>query len=191
MRTLSTALRLFLFTLLLFGVLYPACILGIGALVPDKAAGSPVYVGEQLVGFHQVGQAFSAPHYFHGRPSAVAYNAAGTGGSNKGPTNPEHLAAVLAARDTFLLHNTGAVPNAIPSLLLTASGSGIDPHLTPQAAALQAPRIAKARRTTVAAIHDLIAKHTIDPLFGLYGLPVVNVLALNISLDQQYPFSQQ
>jgi K+-transporting ATPase ATPase C chain len=191
MRTLFSTLRLFLFTLLVFGVLYPALILGIGTLVPERAAGSPVYHRGKLVGFANVGQAFAASHYFHGRPSAVGYNAAATGGSNKGPTNPDHLAAVKAARDTFWVQNPGTSAIAIPSLLLTASGSGIDPHLTPYAAHLQAARIAKARGAKTGQIEALIAQNTVEPLLGLYGLAVVNVLELNLALDQKFPLKSQ
>lgn len=191
MRTLFIALRLFLFTLLLFGVLYPALILGIGILMPERAAGSPVYHRGKLVGFANVGQVFTAPHYFHGRPSAVGYNAAATGGSNKGPTNPDHWAAVMAARDTFVVQNPGTAPTAIPSVVLTASGSGIDPHLTPDAARLQAPRIAKARGTKTGQIKALITQNMQQPLLGLYGLPVVNVLELNLALDQKFPLKSQ
>ena len=139
---------------------------------------------ESLIGFENIGQKFYSDKYFWGRPSAVDYNAASTGGSNKGPTNPEYLKEVEKRIEDFLKKNPEVKRNEIPSDLVTASGSGIDPDISPQTALIQIPRVAKARNLSKEKIKELVEKHIDKPLFGLFGPEKVNVLKLNISLDK-------
>lgn len=130
-----------------------------------------------------MGQSFTSDKYFYSRPSAVNYNAAGSGGSNKGPSNPDYLAELQARIDTFLLHNPEVKKEDIPSDLVTASGSGIDPNISVQAAKVQVKRIAKIRNLSENAIHQLIARQTEKPLLSLFGTEKINVLKLNRALD--------
>lgn len=135
------------------------------------------------VGAAHVGQLFTSDRYFHGRPSSVGYDASGSGGSNKGASDPDHLATVQARIDTFLLHNPGVAKEEIPSELVTASGSGLDPHLSVQATRVQAKRIATARGMDEADVLKLIDDNTNGPLLGLFGTTTINVLELNLALD--------
>jgi K+-transporting ATPase ATPase C chain len=130
-----------------------------------------------------VGQAFTTDKYFWSRPSAVDYNAAGSGGSNKGPSNPDHLAEVQSRIDTFLVHDPGINKSEIPSDLVTASGSGLDPHISVAAAKVQVKRIATVRNVSESDLQHLIERNTEKPLLGLFGTERINVLKLNISLD--------
>jgi K+-transporting ATPase ATPase C chain len=130
-----------------------------------------------------VGQSFTSDKYFNSRPSAVGYNAAGSGGSNKGPSNPDYLAEVQARIDTFVVHNPDIKREEIPSDLVTASGSGIDPHISVQAARVQVKRIAKVRNISEATINQIIEQQTDKPLLDLFGTEKVNVLKLNLALD--------
>ena len=135
------------------------------------------------VGAANVGQLFTSDGYFHGRPSAVDYNASGSSGSNKGPSNPDYLATVEARIDSFLVHNPGVQRSEIPSELVTASGSGLDPHLSVQSARVQVKRIAAARSVEEPVILQLIDDNTDGPLLGLFGTTTINVLELNLALD--------
>jgi len=130
-----------------------------------------------------IGQSFISDKYFWPRPSAVEYNAAGSGGSNYGPSNPQHLQEVQARIDTFLIHNPGVQKSEIPSDLVTASGSGIDPHISVQAAKIQLKRIAHSRNISEKDLAQLIERNTEKPLLGLFGTERVNVLKLNLELD--------
>jgi potassium-transporting ATPase KdpC subunit len=133
---------------------------------------------------HQIGQAFTQDKYFQSRPSAVGYNGGGSGGSNKGPSNPDYLAQVQARIDTFLVHNPSVRKSDIPSDLVTASGSGLDPHISPEGAFVQVSRIAKTRNLDEAKVKALVEKSVQQPLLGLFGTKTVHVLELNISLDK-------
>ena len=125
-------LKMTFLTLIIFGILYPLFITGIAKLVaPNGGKGEEITVNGRVVGFELIGQKFDDDRYFNSRPSAVDYNAASTGGSNKGPTNPDYLAQVQARVDTFLLHNPSMKKEAIPVDLVTASGGGLDPHISP------------------------------------------------------------
>src|SRR6188768_3665534 len=136
-------LKLTCITLILFGVIYPLLITGIAKVIaPNGGKGAQITVNGKVVGFELIGQKFDDDKYFNSRPSAVDYNAAGTGGSNKGPTNPDYLAQVQARIDTFLIHNPGVEKSQIPVDLITASGGGLDPHISPEAASVQIARIA-------------------------------------------------
>ncbi|MBT1685964.1 potassium-transporting ATPase subunit C [Fulvivirgaceae bacterium PWU37] len=127
------------------------------------------------------------PASFLGPPSAVDYNAAGSAGSNKGPGNPDYLVVVQARIDTFLVHNPGVTKEQIPADLVTASGSGLAPHISPQAARVQIARIAHVRGVTPQALETLVNTYTEAPLLGLFGPARVHVLRLNIALDQINP----
>ena len=181
---LRHALSFTLVTLVLFGGAYHGLVWTIGRFAcAEQAAGSLFRRADgSLVGSRLIAQAFTRAEYFHPRPSAVDYNAAGAGGTNDGPSNPHHLDAVRARLDAVRrLEQVGA--DRVPVELVTASGSGLDPHLSPAAAALQAPRIAAARGVPVDGVEALIAAHTQAPLWGLFGRPRVNVLELNLALD--------
>ncbi|NJM25131.1 MAG: potassium-transporting ATPase subunit KdpC [Bacteroidia bacterium] len=180
-----TAIRLTAITIILFGVLYPLLITGIASVAaPGNGDGETIKLDGREVGFTLIGQQFGQDKYFHGRPSAVAYNAAATGGSNKGPSNAAYLADVQSRIDEILQANPGISENAIPVDLITASGSGIDPHISPQAARIQIDRIARARNMDKQRLEALVKAHTEAPLWGLFGTSRVNVLCLNIALDE-------
>ena len=178
---LFSALRLTLALLLLCCGLYPALVWAAAQLAPGQGAGVQVLKNGRVLGFARVGQKFDRPEYFNSRPSAVDYQADASAGSNKGPSNPEYLAAVKARLDTFLVKNPGVQAADVPAELLTASGSGLDPHLSPQGALVQVPRVARARRLSEAAVRNLIPRYTTAVLFGP---DVVDVLQLNLALDE-------
>lgn len=178
------ALILTICCVLFLAVLYPLAMFGIGKVVaPNGGKGEVIEANGRVVGYANVGQNFSDDRYFWSRPSAVSYNAGGSGGSNKGPSNPDYLATVQARLDTFLVHNPGVRANQVPSELVTASGSGLDPHLSPQGALVQVARIAKLRNLNAKDLELLIAKQTEGPLLGLFGTRQINVLKLNLALD--------
>ncbi|CAB3811996.1 MULTISPECIES: potassium-transporting ATPase subunit KdpC [Achromobacter] len=184
---LRPALVVFAALSLVTGLAYPFLTSGIAAAVfPHEAAGSLIKQGDRLVGSELIGQEFSSPGYFWGRPSATApmpYNAAGSGGSNLGPRNPA-LAEAIQARIAALKAADPGNPLPVPAELLTASGSGLDPHISPAAAAYQAARVARARQLPREQVDALIRAHTDTPWLGLLGDPTVNVLTLNLALDQ-------
>jgi K+-transporting ATPase ATPase C chain len=135
-----------------------------------------------VVGSRLIAQKFTKPEYFQPRPSAVDYNAASAGGSNYGPSNPDHLKAVRERLDAAT-RLEGAPASAVPSEMVTASGSGLDPHIPPAAAELQAPRVARARGVPLDRVLELVRAHTEPPTFGFLGRARVNVLELNLALD--------
>jgi K+-transporting ATPase ATPase C chain len=150
---------------------------------PQGGAAELVQHDGKPVGAALVGQLFTSDRYFQGRPSAIDYKAEGSSGSNKGPSNPDYLATVQARIDTFLVHNPGVARKDIPSELMTASGSGLDPDLSVKAAWVQVKRIAEQRSLRPVVIEQLIDDHTTGPLLGLLGPATVNVLELNLALD--------
>jgi K+-transporting ATPase ATPase C chain len=159
-------------------------ITGIAKIVgPNGGRGEEIVVNGKVVGFELIGQKFDDDQYFNSRPSAVDYNAAATGGSNKGPTNPDYLAQVQARIDTFLVHNPGVKKEDIPVDLVTASGGGLDPHISPAAALVQVDRIARVRNIDREKLMALVNEHSEAPIFGL-GTSRVHVLRLNIDLDK-------
>lgn len=180
---ISPALRLTGVMLVLLSVLYPLLVAGFARFTPGGGAAETVIANGRVVGFARIGQSFRADRYFNTRPSAVGYNAAGSGGSNKGPSNPEYLKQVQARIDTFLVHNPDIRRADIPVELVTASGSGLDPDLSPGAAKIQVARIARVRGISVDRLNTLVDAHTEGPLFGLFGPARVNVLKLNVALD--------
>ena len=181
---LLPSLKLTLSLIVLLAIIYPLFITAVGKLTPGGGDGETVKVNGKVVGYALIGQKFSDDKYFNSRPSAVDYNAAGSAGSNKGPTNPDYLKTVQERIDTFLVHNPGIDKKDIPAELVTASGSGEDPDLSPAAAKVQIKRIATIRHIDETQLNSLVDEHTDRPLLGLFGPSKVNVLKLNIALDE-------
>ncbi len=180
---LIPALRLTLVCMLFFMILYPLLVFGIAQIATNQGNGETLnHNGKKQ--YLNLAQKFTDDKYFQSRPSAVNYNPAGSAGSNKAPSNPEYLAEVKARIDTFLVHNPEVTKNQIPSELITASGSGLDPHLSLPAALIQVKRIAKVRNVKEKQILELIEKQSEKPLWGLFGTEKVNVLKLNIELEK-------
>lgn len=169
--------------IVLLAVIYPVLLAVAGKLTPGGGKGETIMVNGKVVGYANIGQLFSDDKYFHGRPSAVGYNAAGSGGSNKGASNPDYLKQVQQRIDTFLVHNPGIEKKDIPADLVTASGSGLDPDISPAAASIQVKRIAAIRKISEDKLYALVKEHTDGPLLRLMGPAKVNVLKLNIALD--------
>jgi K+-transporting ATPase ATPase C chain len=180
---LRPALVLLAASSLLTGVAYPLAVTGLAQLaMPKQANGSLIVEQGAVRGSALIGQSFSSPRYFHGRPSAAGggYDAGASSGSNLGPTSAKLKGQIAERLAALKAENPGTT---VPPELLTASASGLDPHLSPAAAAFQAPRIANTRGLTVDAVHALIVEHTTPRALGFLGEPVVNVLALNRALD--------
>jgi potassium-transporting ATPase KdpC subunit len=177
---LSPAVRLTLAMLVFCSVIYFAMVALVGAITPGGGDGVPVKVNGVTVGYELIGQKFTDDRYFMGRPSAVDYNASGSAGSNKGPSNPDYLKTVQERIDTFLIHNPGITREQIPAELVTASGSGLDPHISPASAYIQVARLARERGMDEGKLKALIDQHIeTNPL----GPDVLNVLKLNLALD--------
>ena len=187
---IAPAFRLMLIMTVLTGLVYPGVVTALCQIFfPKQANGSLVKVNGRIVGSSLIGQSFTRPEYFHPRPSAAGsdgYDATASGGSNYGPTSQKLIDRVKASVAQFRKENP-EYTGPIPADLLTASGSGLDPEISPAAAAAQASRIAKARHTTVEQVRHLIGAHTRPPDLGLLGEPRVNVLGLNLALDKQFP----
>ncbi|MBV5275013.1 MAG: potassium-transporting ATPase subunit KdpC [Lamprocystis purpurea] len=184
------AFSIFLLLTLVTGIGYPLAVTGIAKLVfPEAAEGSLIRVDGTPVGSALIGQSFTAPDYFWGRPSATAprpYNAAASGGSNQGPLNPALMDAVRGHIATLKAADPGnSLP--IPVDLVTASGSGLDPHISPAAAHYQVARVARARQLSPAALSALVAEFTEGRQWGVFGEPRVNVLKLNLALASRHP----
>jgi len=178
------AIRLTLVCMVFFMGIYAALILAGAQLAPGKGKGETVSANNRVVGWKLLGQKFTDDKYFWSRPSAVDYNAAGSGGSNKGPSNPDYLKQVQERIDSFLVHNPAVKKDEIPSDLVTASGAGLDPHISVQGAYVQVKRVAAARNIPVEKVNALVEKSIEAPLAGLFGTKRVNVLQLNIELDK-------
>ena len=182
-KNLIISVLMTLVTTVLFGLLFPLLITGLAqVLFPKQANGELLARNGQLVGSRLIGQSFSSPGYFHSRPSSAGtgYDAGNSGGSNLGPTNQSLIARVQGDADRLQAENPG-VP--IPMDLLTTSGSGLDPHISPEAAEFQVLRIAKERGLSPDTIREAIRQHTEARQFGFLGEPRVNVLELNLALD--------
>ncbi|OXA85655.1 K(+)-transporting ATPase subunit C [Flavobacterium hercynium] len=182
MKTIFSLLKLTLITVVLFAVIYPLAIYGVAQFAPNQGKGETVLVNGKVVGYQKIGQKFDKPNYFWGRPSAVDYNAAGSAGSNKGPSNAEYLALVQKRIDTFLIVHPYLKKSEIPSDMVTASGSGLDPNVSPQGALIQVKRIAKERNLTEEQVKILVEAHIRTP--KVMGTATVNVLELNVALDE-------
>lgn len=178
------ALKLTVVMIILLAVIYPLAIAAVGKLTPGKGKGETISVNGKVVGYANIGQNFTQDKYFWGRPSAIGYNASGSGGSNKGPNNPEYLKLVQDRIDSFLVHNPSVKKEDIPAELVTASGSGLDPDLSPATVRIQVKRVAAVRHLDEATINALVDAHVQKPLLGLFGPAKVNVLKLNVALDE-------
>jgi K+-transporting ATPase ATPase C chain len=176
-----------LVTMVLLGGGYHAVLWGIGRIAfPDQAEGSLIRRADgSVVGSRLIGQKFTRADYFQSRPSGVDYNAASTGGTNYGPSNADHLAAVRERLDAVTTRESVS-PGQVPSEMITASGAGMDPHIPPSAAALQVARVAAARGVTPEQVRQLVDAHTEPPTFGFLGRARVNVLELNLALDTTF-----
>ncbi len=168
--------------MVLFAIIYPMSIFGIAQLAPNKGRGETVTVNGKVVGYQKIGQKFDKSNYFWGRPSAVDYNAAGSAGSNKGPSNAEYLALVQKRIDTFLMVHPYLKKGEIPSDMVTASGSGLDPNISPQGALIQVKRVAAARNLPEEKVKVLVETKINTPV--IIGTSTVNVLELNVALDE-------
>ncbi|MBZ5694378.1 MAG: potassium-transporting ATPase subunit KdpC [Acidobacteriia bacterium] len=177
-----------LVTTVLLGIIYPLVVTGIAQVVfPKQANGELIKVGDKLVGSHLIGQPFTAPGYFWSRPSAAGtagYDPTGSSGSNLGPTNKALIDRVNASVQQLQPTNPGT---PIPADLVTTSGSGLDPHISPASAEFQVPRVAKERGMSEQDVRALVAKHTLGRQFGFLGEARVNVLDLNLDLDALHP----
>ena len=183
-------LRIKIFLTILTGVIYPLVITGLcQVFFPRQANGSLITAGERVVGSELIGQNFTRPEYFQGRPSSAGsdgYDATASGGSNYGPTNQKLIDRVRGSVEKFRKENPD-YQGSIPADLVTASSSGLDPHLSPESARAQAPRVARARGVSADQINLLIGRFTEGPDLGLLGEPRVNVLKLNLALDLELP----
>jgi len=182
----KAATILITFTILL-GIVYPLAVTGISLLLfPQQANGSLIYKDDQVVGSYLIGQNFSAPIFFHGRPSAAGadgYDATSSSGSNLGPTNKKLIDSVAERVEKVRSDNGLPADALIPADLVTASGSGLDPHISPGSAFLQVERVARIRNLPEKQVRDLVEKNTENRELGILGEPRVNVLKLNLALD--------
>ena len=177
------AIRLTVFCAVFFSGIYTLSIYRIAQLAPNQGKGEIVIVNGKNHHIN-VAQKFVENKYFWSRPSAVDYNAAGSGGSNKGTNNTDYLAEVKTRVDTFLLKNPSVKRSEVPSEMVTASGSGLDPNISVQGANVQAKRIAETRKISEESILEIITKNTEKPLLGMLGTEKINVLRLNVELDK-------
>lgn len=187
-KNLITSVLMTIATTVLLGIIYPLAVTGLAqVLFPKKANGQLVEVKGKVIGSRIIGQAFTGPGYFHPRPSAVSYDAANSNGSQWGPTNQKLIDRVKGDVANVEAENPGT---PVPIDLVTASASGLDPHITPANAEFQLPRVAKERGTTPEQMRSLVAKHTEQRQFGFLGEPRVNVLEMNLELDEQFPIKK-
>jgi len=187
---ISPGLRIKIFLTVLLGVIYPLAMTGISQIVfPHQANGSLIKVGDKVIGSEIIAQNFTRPEYFHPRPSVAGNNgfdATSSGGSNFGPTNKKLIDRVTTSIEQFRKENPD-FHGPIPADLVTTSASGLDPHLSPDSAAAQVPRVAKARGISADQMNQIVNQFTEGPDLGVLGEPRVNVLKLNLALDQKYP----
>ncbi len=179
---LLPAIKLTLICMVFFMGIYTLLIYGIAQFAPNNGKGF-IIESKGKKYYENIAQKFTDDKYFWSRPSAVDYNAASSGASNKGPSNPDYLQTVQDRIDTFIVHNPTVKKAEIPSDIVTASGSGEDPNISVQAAKIQVSRIAKIRNLSETTLLSLIEQNTEKPLFGLFGPEKINVLKLNLALD--------
>lgn len=180
---LSTALRLLVVFMILFAGIYSLAVTGVAQLAfPRQANGSLVRLHGQVIGSKLIGQSFTSAKWFDSRPSAASYNAAASAASNYGPTNPALVKEVKTNLTAFLKANPGVKASQVPPSMVESSDSGLDPDITPQAAYLQAPRVARVNHIPLSVVRGLIAAHIHGRFLGMYGNSYVNVLELNLSL---------
>jgi K+-transporting ATPase ATPase C chain len=187
-KNLLISIWMTLATTVLLGILYPLAVTGLAQLFfPRQANGDLIRSDGEVVGSRLIGQPFTSPRYFYSRPSAAGptgYDATQSGGSNLGPTNQALIARVAASVKQMQADNPGA---AVPVDLVTSSGSGLDPDISPAAAEFQVPRVARERRMTQDEVRALVKQHTQGRQLGFLGEPRVNVLELNLELDSAHP----
>jgi K+-transporting ATPase ATPase C chain len=186
-KNLSISVLMTIATTILLGIIYPLVVTGLAqVLFKDKANGQLIVRNGQVVGSRIIGQVFTGPNYFHSRPSAAGsgYDAASSNGSQLGPTNHALIDRVKADVAAAQAKNPG---QPVPVDLVTASASGLDPDISPAAAAFQLPRVAKERGISESQVRHLVARHTERREFGFLGEPRVNVLELNLELDEGFP----
>jgi K+-transporting ATPase ATPase C chain len=184
-KELRAAGLLFIAFSLLTGLIYPLFITGIvQTAMPEKAGGSLLILGGNVVGSELIGQSFSGREYFHGRPSAIDYNASSSGASNLGPTSARLMEQVKQRIEQVRSENNLSQNGPMPADLVLASGSGLDPHISVEGAMLQVPRVASARGLPESEVKVLVYQHIEPAVFGILGQPRVNVLKLNLALDE-------
>lgn len=181
--SLFSGIRLTLVFLVFFVGIYTTIVYGIAQFSPNHGKGEIITANGKIF-YTNIGQKFNQDKYFCSRPSAVDYNAAGSAGSNKAPSNEAYLQEVKARIDSFLVHNPAIQKKDIPAEIVTASGSGLDPDISVEAATIQIKRIAKIRNIPEANLKQLVLSSTEEPLGGLFGPEKVNVLKLNLALDE-------
>ncbi|WP_098741595.1 potassium-transporting ATPase subunit KdpC [Paenibacillus sp. EZ-K15] len=184
--SLGIALRTSLVFIVLCGVLYPLVTTGAAQLLMPKQAGGSLVTdrGGKVVGSELIGQNFTKPQYFHGRVSSIEYNGAGSGSNNYAPSNPDLIERTKASIEAWKENNPDVPVSEVPMDLVTNSGSGLDPHISPQAADIQIPRISKLTGITEAELKQLVEEHTEGRDLGVFGEPRVNVLKLNLALAE-------
>ena len=183
-KNILISIKLTIVMIVVCAIIYPLLIAAAGKMARGSGRGVTIESNGNVVGYELIGQKFTDDKYFWGRPSAVDYNAAGSGGSNKGPANPDYLIAVKSRLDSFLVHNPGVKKEEVPAEMVTASGSGLDPDISPASAYIQINRIAAKRGIAAEAIRKMVAEQVEMPLAGIAGPSRINVLKLNIALDK-------
>jgi len=187
---LRPAVVLTLLFCVITGLVYPGVVTALAQLLfPHQANGSLISAGEQVIGSELIGQPFARPEYFHPRPSAAGngYDGTASGGTNKGPTDAKLADTLIAQAVDSAVKLDGGVKGRIPSDLVTASGSGLDPHISPASALLQVERVARARHADSAVVRALVERHVEGRQFWFFGEPRVNVLQLNLAVDSIAP----
>ena len=190
-KNLLIAVQMTIATTILLGVIYPLVMVGLAQVIfPKKANGQLIQRAGKVVGSSIIGQGFTSPGYFHPRPSFAGngYDAANSNGSQLGPTNLKLIDRLKGDVASAQTENPGT---PVPIDLVTGSGSGLDPHITPATAEFQMPRVAKERGMSIDQLRALVAKHTEGRQWGFLGEPRVNVLELNLDLEQQFPAKKQ
>jgi potassium-transporting ATPase KdpC subunit len=192
MKNLITAMLMTIVTTILLGLIYPLVVTGLAQVVfPDNANGQLIKRGDgTVIGSRLLGQPFASPGYFRSRPSAAGangYDAAASSGSNLGPTNQKLIDRVKADVEKLQAENPG---KPVPIDLVTTSGSGLDPHISPAGAKFQVPRVARERGMSEAELQNIVTAHTKGRQFGFLGEPRVNVLELNLDLDSRKPMKR-
>jgi potassium-transporting ATPase KdpC subunit len=193
MKNLLTAILMTIVTTVLFGLIYPLVVTGLAQVIfPDKANGQLIKRSDgTVIGSRIIGQPFGGPGYFHSRPSAAGpagYDAAASSGSNLGPTSQKLIDRVKTDVETLQKENPD---KPVPIDMVTTSGSGLDPHISPASAAFQVPRVARERGMSETEIRQIVSAHTEGRQFGFLGEPVVNVLDLNLDLDSKKPMQKR